>query len=417
MLSPVNRVVHLEIKIELAEPSINGILEWYARQRLQLLDQLLAPMLLDVQRRWLDEVRQGRQEMVCTSCGVLHVGGEGWRLRGRRRRRLKTLVGELSLPLVQVTCGSCGKTRAPVAHLLGLREYETMASSLEQRALERAFETSYRRSVRAVESCAGVRISASTLHRRVQRRAAELQLRADPDAEVVLADGTKVRAGRRKELEELRMAVQVLGRQEQEARPRARLRLLGLEVGLGGWPRVLQPAPSTQVVVTDAELPVRAHVRDRYPGARHQQCEWHIGHTLNWSLRVDGVRVAERKARRAELRKILWGEAPLAQRRADYEAFVASLCASPTSQKQLRQARAHILFEPASKERTTSLLERQMREVDRRAWNGARWSESGLGNLLRLSFARTHNPDDYQRLWDSAPSEPLPRASNPWSTN
>lgn len=413
MLSPVNRIVHLEIKIELAEPSINGILEWFARQRLQLLEELLAPMLVDVQRQWLDEVRQGHQEMVCTGCGVLHVGQEGWRLRGQRLRRLKTMMGELSLPLVQVTCGSCGKTRAPVAHLLGLRSHETMASSLEQRALERAYETSYRRSVRALESCTGVRISASTLHRRVQRRAAELRLRVDPVAEVVLADGTKVRAGRRKDLEELRMAVQVLGRQEQDARPRARLRLLGLEVGLGGWPRVLQPAPNTQVVVTDAELPVRAHVRDRYPGARHQQCEWHIGHSLNWSLGADGVGVAERKARRAELGKILWGEAPLAKRQGDYDAFVASLADSPTSQKQLRQARAYILFEPASKERTTSLLERQMREVDRRAWNGARWSERGLGNLLRLSFARTHNPDDYHRLWTSEQSDPPPCASAP----
>ena len=293
---------------------------------------------------------------------------------------------------------------------MGLEGRRRVSPELEQRALERVYETSYRRSVRALHSCTGVAMSSSTLHRLVQRRGAQLELRPDPLAEVVLADGTKVRAGRRVELEELRMAVQVLGRQEEGGRRRARLRLLGLEVGLGGWPRVMQPAPNTQVVVTDAERAPRAHVRDRYRGARHQQCEWHIGHSLNWSLRVDGVKVAERKQRRAELGKILWGEAPLAERRRQYDAFIEKLSQSPTSQKQLHQARAFILFEPASKERTTSLLERQMREVDRRAWNGARWSSRGLGHLLRLSFARTHNPDDYQRLW----SDPhLERASMP----
>lgn len=409
MLSPVNGVVHLEIKIELGEPSINSLIQWYWAHRTEVVEQVFSQLLVQVQREWLTRVRQGRQEMVCTACGVVH-GAEGWTLRGRRVRRLKTLLGELCLPLLQVTCRACGRTRVPGAEALGLEGRRRVSAELEQRALERVYETSYRRSVRALHSCAGVALSASTLHRLVQRRGAQLELRPDPLAAVVLADGTKVRAGRRVELEELRMAVQVLGRQEEGGRRRARLRLLGLEVGLGGWPRVMQPAPNTQVVVTDAERPVRAHVRDRYRGARHQQCEWHIGHSLNWSLRVDGVRVAERKKRRAELGKILWGEAPLSERRRQYDAFIEKLSLSPTSQKQLQEARPFILFEPTSKERTTSLLERQMREVDRRAWIGARWSSRGLGHLLRLSFARTHNPDDYQRLW----SEPHPeRASMP----
>lgn len=404
MLSPVNRVVHLEIKVEVPEPSINAFEQWYCAHKGELLEQLLGELLMEAQMAWLAQVQEGRQEMVCTGCGVVHAGTGGWTLRGRRWRRLKTSVGEISLPLVQVTCGVCGGTRAPGAELMGLEARQGMTEALEQRALERVYETSYRRSVGALASCAGVGMSASTLHRVVQRRAKQLELSADPAAEVVLADGTKVRAGKRAELEELRMAVQVVAREERGHRPRARLRLLGLEVGLGGWPRVMKPAPGTKVVVTDAERPVRAHVRDRYPGARHQQCEWHIGHSLNWSLRVDGVKVQERKTRRAELGRILWGKGPVEERRRQYDAFIEALEKSPTSQEQLRQARPYILFEPASKERTTSLMERQMREVDRRAWVGARWSSSGLGNLLRLSFARTHNPDDYRRLWRSDPA-------------
>lgn len=409
MLSPVNRIVHLELKIELAEPSINALMEWYWAHRAEMLEQFFASLLAEVQLQWLAQVREGRQEMVCTACGVVQ-GRTGWTLRGRRVRTLKTLLGKISLPLVQVTCGSCGRTRSPGAEALGLPVGARMSAQLEQRALERVYETSYRRSAQALHSCAGVTLPASTLHRLVQRRGAELRLRADPVATVVLADGTKVRAGGRAELEELRMAVQVLGREEVAGRRRARLRLLGLEVGLGGWPRVMQPAPSTQVVVTDAERPVRAHVRDRYPGARHQQCEWHVGHSLNWSLRVDGVQVKERKRRRAELGRILWAERPTEERRRQYEAFVEGLSQSPTSRTQLRQAQPYLLFEPASSERTTSLLERQMREVDRRAWNGARWSSRGLTNLLRLSFARTHNPDDYHRLWTEQSPE---RASAP----
>jgi hypothetical protein len=412
MLSPVNRVVHLEFKIELAELSINALLDWYWEHRAEVLEQLMAELIGDAQRQWLAQVREGGAEMVCTACGLVQ-GRQGWTIRGQRLRRLKTLVGEVSFPLVQVTCGACGRTRAPGAEALGLSPGARIAPQLEQRALERVYETSYRRSAQALQACAGVRISASTLHRLVQGKGAQLELRADPRAEVILADGTKVRAGERTELEELRMAVQVLGREEVGGRPRARLRLLGLEVGPGLWPRVMQAARGTTVVVTDGEPALRAQVRDRYPGARHQQCEWHVGHSLTWSLRADGMKLAERRRRRAELGRILWGGAPIEERRRRYDAFTEALWQNPTSQKQLRQARGYLLFDSASTERTTSLIERQMREVDRRAWNGARWSSRGLSHLLRLSFARTHNPDDYERLWNKQP-----RASaSPMSTN
>lgn len=400
MLSPVNRSVHLELNIELEEPSINALLAWYAQQRAELLQQIAGPLFVQLQQHWLDQVRQAEQEMICTACGVVH-GPHGWVQRGTRRRRLKTLFGEVQLDLLQVTCGACGSTRAAAAQALGLAPGERMSQALEQCALERVFTLSYRRSVQAIVSCAGVRLSASTLHRRVQRRGRQLQLTPDPVARVVLADGTKVRAGDRAALEELRMAVQVLGREKVGGRTRARLRLLGLEVGPRGWPKVMQPSAQTRVVVTDAEPALRAQVRDCYTGARHQQCEWHMGRSLDWSLRTDGVGLLERKQYRDRLQAILWGPAPLEQRRGAYDQLADQLSHSPTSQKQLRQARRFVLLDPPPSERTTSLLERQMREVDRRAWNGARWSNPGLGHLLRLSFAHTHNPDDYQRLWDN----------------
>src|SRR5215210_1600822 len=110
MLSPVNRIVHLEIKVELPEPSINALEEWYWAHREEVLGQLVSELLVEAQLGWLAQVRAGRQEMVCTGCGVVHGGARGWTLRGRRRRRLKTSLGEIALALVQVTCGACGRT-------------------------------------------------------------------------------------------------------------------------------------------------------------------------------------------------------------------------------------------------------------------------------------------------------------------
>ena len=399
MLPSVNTIVHLEVKVELEGVNINGLAEWFRTKREELLKSVFAAVVEKAQEQWLERVREGIDELVCTACGVVHRGAEGWVRRGSRMRKVKASSGELEFPLLQITCTDCEKTRAPCAEALGVEPRQQVTTELKRTAIERVYETSYHRSARTIGDCMGVRLAASTLHRYVQASAAKVELTPDPTSQVVLADGTKVRAGERVELEDLRMAFQVTGRSQRGQRRQAHLRLLGIGVGLNTWPLVLRGCEQTKLVVTDAEASLEAHVRERYPNARHQFCEWHVGHSLNYSLAGDRVALKERKGLRRELASILWRNAGAARKRTLYERFIEKLSFSPTSQKQLRRAASHILFETPSTERTTSLIERQMREVDRRVWIGVRWSIRGVRNLLLLSMARRHNPDDYERVW------------------
>jgi hypothetical protein len=398
MLLSVNTVVHLPVNVEWNGGGINSLLEWVFTNREGLLQVVVQELVDRVQESYLAACEAGAIEWVCRSCGV--AGGMGVLRRGVRKRRLKTSSGELELSLKQVTCRDCRKTRVAAEELLGLEQRQRVTAELEQRLFVPVFATSYERSAELARTSMGVSVSPSTLHRRVQRAAQRLELTPHPEAEVVIADGTKVRAGRRTEFEDLRLAYQVIDRDEQGGRPRVKKRLLGLAVGTRTWPEVLGQAPATKVVVTDAEPALRAHVRGAYPAARHQLCEWHVTHTLSWSLRTDGVDRKERKAVISELKRHIWGEGPVSERRVALEKAIEQLQHCRTSYKQLTQALDYILYQTPSPERTTSLAERQMREVDRRAWIGARWSETGLTNLLLLSLARTHNPDDYERIWN-----------------
>lgn len=205
-------------------------------------------------------------------------------------------------------------------------------------------------------------------------------------------------AGSRAAQEEVRLCFQLLGREEIGGRRRARMRLLGLEAGLQSWPKVLRSDVRAEVVVTDAEASLPAQVRDCHPEARHQWCEWHVGYTLEWSLLEDGVPVAERRRLQKELQGILWGRRAQSTKRRLYGRFLQRM--PPRTRKQLERARTYVLFEVASRERTTSVVERQMREVNRRINVGARWSVPGVRNLMLLSMTKQHNPDDYQRLWN-----------------
>jgi hypothetical protein len=61
----------------------------------------------------------------------------------------------------------------------------------------------------------------------------------------------------------------------------------------------------------------------------------------------------------------------------------------------LRDAAPFVLYDdPPSEERTTSIVEREMREINRRVDVGARWS------ILGVTQQRC-NPDDYEKLWRS----------------
>lgn len=407
MLLSVNTVVHLEIKVELEGLTINSLAEWVFAKRAELTSMLLKPLVAQAQKQWLERVEAGEAELVCTGCGVLHRGGGGWVHRGSRRRDVKTSSGEVGLDLLQITCRDCGKTRAPCSDGLGLQPRRSCTPELKRKLVERVFNTSYRKSVETARDCMGVGLAPSTVHGFVQETAGRLKLTPHPESDVIIADGTPVRAGNRKrsgkrvDHEEMRLAFQLLGRSDEESsRPKAHLRLIGLDLGLKTWPVVLPGDTRTRLVVTDAEPALLARVRDFYPEARHQICEWHIAHAADWPLRKDGVGLKMRRKLKDELHSIIWAPGrSQAERRALYNGFIDRLSFSPSAQFQLRQAAGYILYDEPSPERTTSLIERQMREVDRRAVIGVRWSVPGIRNLMLLRMARTHNADDYARLW------------------
>src|SRR5215204_3176715 len=397
MLSRVNQSVHLQIKVELPAEGVNGVIPHLVAQRSAILQQVVAQVIEHLQEQWIEAVERAEAELICHGCGVVHAGRTGWTRRGRRTRVLQTLAGGLVLPLVQTTCGLCGKTRAPYAEALGLGTPERYSAELRRTLIERVYEMSYRKSARLAQELWGVRLSTSTLHRFVQRTAERVQLTPCAGAVPLLADGTKVRAGERAEQEDLRLAFQLLGRSVQGGRSRAELRLVGLAAGLGSWPAVLRRDCAAPVVITDAEASLPAHVRACYPEARHQWCEWHVGYTLDWSLFEDRVPKKERKRLQSELTGILWGKQGQRTKQRRYARFLKQL--PPRSRKQLERARPHILFDAPSRERTTSLVERQMREINRRVNVGVRWSLRGVENLMRLAMTQRHNADDYHRLW------------------
>lgn len=397
MLSVNTTVVHLQCKVHVPRLEVNALLEWAFAERHRWVEQILAQLLEQAQEEALQAVERCERTLVCTRCGVEHAGALGWGRRGWRMRQLKSRCGLLRFRLRQITCGECGKTCVPWSESLGLAARQRLSAPLQRCLIERVCDQSYRRSVQTARACLGVGVSPSTLHRLVQSAAARVRLTPDRACRVVVADGTKVPAGGRAAQEELRLALQVQGRRRERGRGRVQLRLIGLDVGRSSWPAVLRQARGAQVVTTDAEPALISHVKQAAPEAEHRLCSWHVGYTMEWSLLSDGVRVKRRRTLQARLRRILGSPNP--RWRAVYTRFVEHLVGCETTRRQLRDALPRLEPNPDVGERTTSVVERQMREINRRVDVGVRWSTSGVKNLMLLSFTQKHNPDDYERVW------------------
>lgn len=67
----------------------------------------------------------------------------------------------------------------------------------------------------------------------------------------------------------------------------------------------------------------------------------------------------------------------------------------------LRNVAPYVVSQRRPSERTTSVNEREMREINRRTDVGARWSVKGVDNLLRLRHSKRINPDDFNRVWST----------------
>ncbi len=360
----------------------------HARQRLE-----------EFQDQYVQAVRDGRAELVCEECGVVHSGGRTLLRRGGRPRQLKTSSGILRFELKQLTCRDCGRTWSPFARLLGLAPRQRVAQELVRKLVECVTELPYGKTCRLAEAWLGASLSPKSLHACVQELGSRVRFTpaAEPSA-VVEADGTKVPAGRSERGMEVRFSFQILGRHEQDGRTAVEKRIAGWGTGPGGWKKALPPGIATEVIVTDREKGLPELLAKRFPTLRHQHCEWHLCHTLNHLLYLDGMKLDQRKQLKAELGKIVWGRT-ITNRRERYAALCSQVACYPKAHAMLVDAKENVLFDAPSRERTTSVIEREMREINRRSDVGVRWSERGIDNLLRLRAAKRINKDDFERVW------------------
>lgn len=389
---------------------------WAVAMRDDVPAAALAAILEDLQGRLIDQVcgpkwlpvRDLPAPFGCPGCGVMSdFARKGMRTR---LRRFDTAAGVVRVRLANVGCRSCGRVFAPLLLMLdltGKRRTDRLSVELADLATQMSFARAG-----ALARRFGLPGSAGRAHHAVADLAPRLSTVGVPDAggpgsaEVVVLDGTGMRATKRRLGVDCNIAIGITGRSGPRRRRQAQTVLLGLTLGQG-WqamaPQLRELEPPAMVVV-DGEPAITKLAETVWPDVPIQRCWWHLPRALRWALYADKADHRWANNKRAELAELLRRSArehhTPEQALRDYDRLSASIGAHHAANELLDGAREQVFtcLRPDLRQRLAPLggpemgsgvLERVMRELNARTdIGGSRWSLAGLRDLVTLQLAR-----------------------------
>jgi hypothetical protein len=372
-----------------------------------LVDAVVGPFGLPLPDEW-----QLKAAWACTGCGSMR----GFRRRGFRPkpRRVVTRCGQVSFRSQQLECTSCGRRFAPAAQLLGLAAHQRRSEGLSGLAASLAVEVAYAKASRLLAELAGPSVSARTIRRDVIAMAPQ---RVGPEVHevpVLLLDGTGERAGPDKLGVALHLAIGLVARRRHGKRVAVEARLLAATLG-ESWPVLfdLLGEIHPELIVVDGEQELSMLTAERFAGVPVQRCLWHLARGLYKFARYrDRCPVEVTDGLVDELRELLLrayrsGDGEAAE--GDYHALIerAERAGARATTSYLRAAIGEVftfVTHPGAgrlvfghkghPELGSGVLERVMREMNRRTDVGVRWSIPGIRAILmvKLQHKYAHGP-------------------------
>ena len=359
----------------------------------------------------IDDTDQIDAPWACTSCGSVR----GFRRRGSqvRPRKLTSKVGTVAIRSKMLPCRSCGHRFSPLGQLLGLRPGQRRTDGLSMAAAALAVEVAYAKASRLLAEVGGVSLSARTIRRDVLAAAPERIAPGDPvEVPVLLLDGTGERAGTAKGGVALHLAVGIVSRARRGQRTTCTVELLGATLGepwsvlfdlLAGW---VTPG----LIVVDGEEELSSLCAKHFAAVPRQRCLWHLSRGLVKALRYQDrapARVSDQAL--ADLETIFtnaWEErdAGVARECLVLLADNLELDGASAAAAHLRNALDEaftFLTNPTAGELVTGhkgrpdvgtgVLERVMREMNRRTDVGVRWSVPGVRAILMTKLEHKYH--------------------------
>lgn len=351
-----------------------------------------------------------------------------WEVKDRVERRLRTSGGVVQFNWRRLVCKACRKQLVPLRQWLRLERWQSKTSELERVVVETVAEQSYRRSTNHLDTIGVIPVPKSTAHRWVAQSSCD-ELEWPPQKlPTLMVDGT----GFKRRPDE-HNAYSNKG----ELRVVIGLDSKGAAVPIGTWSN-----QSWEEITAELEAKARGEklaeqlscdgetgLADRLARLVNsvQRCHWHLVHDLDRFLRFDQAPLSERREEQKNLAAVIGIELPaqdfqrvkpqdqqeLEQRVKTADENLRYLVRT-LHQKGYHQTATYVasaqdrLFKyvdfwmktGVAAPRTTSYLERLMREIGRRLKRIAfGWSDKGAAKMARIIIRRICDEQQWTEYW------------------
>lgn len=362
------------------------------RSVLGLLPALMAQLLMECQRRWLQSDLGpygtvgnlfGTGRMACPDCGSVRANRRNWRVRSW----VVPVLGEIECPLRWVDCRDCGRSWTPYKGTLGIQKQVQYSPEVMVDHLREALQTTYKKASETESYSPG----SMTLWRRMIDWVPEGEGQKRID-KTVLVDATKVPKHKESGQWMLTMAQGVAKNKagwEREVLAGVVGREVDMKEELDGY--------DIQRLMHDGQLDVDELCE------QEGRCSWHVPHTVRLLLHRDGVHGKDNKRRWYWLHSIVWDRtSSLDQWEQRLEEWIrANEDSAPIATSHVRHAKEGLRTVREHPEafgmRTNSLMEREMVEINKRFENGGGWSKHGGQALLKHFEFWRHEPETWER--------------------
>jgi len=333
----------------------------------------------------------------------------GFKRRGNRTRTLKTSIGLVSFPLLQVTCSDCGKTFSPFPELFGIEKRHRLTRELEQKFCRIAKDLSYGKTAKLVNKVFDLDVSPRTVHSSVQKYGTRAKIIEDlSHISHLQADSTKINASASERGIDVHLAISIGPSEHKNGRTFRNKTLASVQVSEtpADVKKLLRESQVDQLTV-DGKSGLEGFIENEKIPTTIQRCLWHIPRTAAHMMYLDGHSIVFGRKFVSPLKDLLFDESLSVNTRLEkYNNFIEKCRVAGCERtanfldnaandlytyKQFADTDVH--------GRTNSIVERQMREINRRMENGSRWSDLGANNLLKLKLIDEMNPDSYAYLW------------------
>lgn len=321
----------------------------------------------------------------CPECGSIHLRRKSWRPRNITVDGL----GKLSLGRRQLCCVDCRACWMPFKEAL-----ELPSGAYDRQSLSKGIDAAMEQSYKKAGDSNPEGPSGATIHRSIQRL---------PDPPVpqqvgtVATDATKIPRWRKPGQITVGLIHEIAPKQQPHSNGRARRRKRRI-IGLTG-------GSEADIVDRLAPLKIRSLVHDGKLSLEGQaefvgRCRWHIPYTVKYLLYHDSIRGQDNTRRVERLKGGIEAHKkdPQGLRRhlddwlSENKDASAACTHVGNSKKPLLKMSAHgdkfTVY-------TTSHMEREMVEINKRFENGGGWTPEGAENLLWLHQLNRFEPEKY----------------------